>query len=72
MSDLEKKLDDLVSMTGNGAGFGDPDAREQHDREIELLKFKIERRDNMKVAVTSALIGAVVAGVITLGATLIQ
>lgn len=56
----------LVNSTGYGSGFGDPNAKEQHEREIDLLKFKIPRRDNLKLTVVSALIGAVVAAGMTL------
>ena len=66
MAKLEDQLDALVKSIGYGSGFGDPDAKEQHEREIDLLKFKITRRDNLKLAVVSALIGAVVAAGITL------
>jgi hypothetical protein len=52
-----------------GRGFGDSDARESHQHEIDLLKFKITRRDNMRIAVVSALIGAVVAVVVTIFTT---
>ena len=65
ISRLAKELDALV-IGMRGGGFGDPDALAQHQREIDLLKFKIARRDNMRVAVISTLIGAAVAGLITL------
>ena len=66
MKKLEKELDQLVSFAANGGGFGDSAAAEQHQREIDLLKFKITRRDNIKIAVVSALIGAVVASCVNL------
>ncbi len=66
MKSLEKDLDELVSFAANGGGFGCQEAAEQHQREIDLLKFKITRRDNMKIAVSSALIGAAVAACVTL------
>lgn len=72
MSKLEKQLEELVGFGGNGGGFGSQDAVEQHQREIDLLKYKITRRDNMKIAVISALIGAVVgAGMSMLSGSLI-
>lgn len=67
MGKLENELENLVHFEENGAaGFGDPDAKEQHERKIALLKFKITRRDNMKIAVISALIGAIVGAVVTM------
>lgn len=66
MDNLEKQLENLIESTKDGGGFGDKNALEHHEREIELLKFKIARRDKMKIAVTSALVGAVVASVVTL------
>ena len=66
MGKLEKQLDELVGLVGSGGGFGSPDAVEQHQREIDLLKFKITRRDNMKIAIVSALIGAVVGAGMTM------
>ena len=66
MKKLEAELDELVNFAAKGGGFGGQDAIEQHQREIDLLKFKITRRDNLKIAVISASIGAVVAAVITL------
>lgn len=62
---LDKELDALVHFEENGGGFGDREAKEQHDRKIELLKFKITRRDNYKIAIMSALIGAIVGTLIT-------
>jgi len=67
MGKLEKQLEELVGFVGSGSGggFGSPDAAEQHQREIDLLKFKITRRDNFKIAVISATIGALVGAAIT-------
>lgn len=64
MGKLGKELDNLLSST-NGGGFGDPDALRDYERQIENLRFKISRRDNYKVAILSAVIGAV-ASIITL------
>ena len=66
MGKLENELDALVHFRENGGGFGDPDALEEHQQKIDLLKFKITRRDNIRIAVVSALIGAVVAAVVTI------
>lgn len=71
MGKLDDELDALVRVGEDGGGFGDPDAWAQHQRKIDLLKFKITRRDNMRIAVVSALIGAVVGAVVTVLASVI-
>ncbi|GMG80998.1 hypothetical protein LNKW23_02100 [Paralimibaculum aggregatum] len=65
MGKLDNELASLLRSMDRG-GFGDPEAREQYQREIDHLKFQITRRDNMRVAIVSAVIGAVVAAVTTL------
>ena len=40
LKEIEKKLDDLVTIHENGGGFGDSDAKEEHERKIQLLKHK--------------------------------
>lgn len=65
MGKLEKQLEELVGIVGSGGGFGSPDAAEQHQREIDLLKFKITRRDNFKIAIFSAIIGALIGAGVT-------
>lgn len=65
MDRLEKELETLVHYVENGGGFGDKDAKDQHNRKIDLLKFKITRRDNIRIAVVSALIGTVVGSIVT-------
>jgi len=72
MKKLEAELEELVNFTSNGGGFGGQDAVEQHQREIDLLKFKITRRDNMKIAIVSASIGAIVAAGATLLVTVLS
>lgn len=72
MSKLVKELDELVARTTAGDGFGDQNALEQHQREIDLLKFKITRQDNMRIAVMSALIGAVVGALVSVLANAIS
>ena len=37
---IEKELEELVSIHEDGGGFGDPDAKAEHKRKIELLKHK--------------------------------
>ena len=69
MGKLDNELDATVRSM-DGGGFGDPEAREQHQRKIDLLKFKITQRDKMRIAVVSALIGAVVALIVTIVSSL--
>ena len=73
MGKLAKQLDDLVGLTANGSGFGCSEAAEQHQKEIDLLKFKIAQRNNMKIAIISTFIGAGVgAGATLIGQLLVQ
>jgi len=70
MGKLERELEELVGFVANGGGLGGQDAIEQHQREIDLIKFKITRRDNMRIAVISALTGALVAAAVTIALSL--
>jgi hypothetical protein len=37
IEDIDKELEQLISLTENGGGFGDPDAEKAHDRKIQFL-----------------------------------
>ena len=37
---LEEQLEELVNFEESGNGFGSPEAKEAHDRKIDLLKHK--------------------------------
>ena len=37
---IQKELEKLVSVHENGGGFGDPDAKAEHERKIDLLKHQ--------------------------------
>ena len=37
---IQKELEELVSVYENGGGFGDPDAKAEHERKIDLLKHQ--------------------------------
>ncbi|MGB7442703.1 MAG: hypothetical protein WA919_16690 [Coleofasciculaceae cyanobacterium] len=37
LDDIDQELDHLMSLTENGGGFGDPDAKEAFDRKIQVL-----------------------------------
>lgn len=66
MGKLEKELDELMQVIGSGGGFGAPEAERDYERQIEHLRFKISRRDNIKIAAMSAVIGSISAALITL------
>jgi len=71
LSKLHDELDDLIPSM-DGGGFGDPEAREHYQRKIDVFKFKITRRDNLRTAVVSTTVGAVVAAVVTILASVID
>ena len=37
IDDIDEELEQLISFTENGGGFGDPDAEKAHDRKIQFL-----------------------------------
>ena len=41
---IEKELEDLISIHENGGGFGDPDAKAEHERKIQYLSARSEIR----------------------------
>ncbi len=52
---FEQELEELVSIHENGGGFGDPDAKAEHERKIQLLMHKQlqavnKRNSNMVIA----------------------
>ncbi len=71
MGKLDDQLEELVALAGTGSGFGDPGAAQQHQQKIDLLKFKITKRDNLRLAIVSAIIGAVVGGLVTIVSQLV-
>ena len=59
---IEKELDNLVSFHENGGGFGDPDAKAEHERKIDLFKHKqIQEvsKSNNRIAVFNIIIAIV-------------
>lgn len=64
MGSLEDNLERLIAST-RSVGFGDPDAFQQHLREIDHARFKITRRDNIRTALLFAVIGAAVGGAVS-------
>ena len=61
MGDLEDDLKRLIASTRKG-GFGDPDALDQHLREMDHANLKFTQRNIIRVAVLSTFIGAAVVG----------
>ena len=59
----EDDLERLIALTRDG-GFGDPDALDQHLREINHIRFKITQRNNIRIGLLSALVGAAVGGAV--------
>lgn len=37
LAEIDKNIEHLLSFTENGGGFGDPDAKEAHERKIQVL-----------------------------------
>lgn len=64
MNDKER-LNNLVEFA-RGGGFGDPEAKAQHDREIQFLQFKISQKNNFKIGMVAALIGALTSSLVGL------
>lgn len=54
---IEQQLEELVSFHESGGGFGAPEAKEEHERKIQLLLHKqmqvvSNRNNNIAIAVT--------------------
>lgn len=65
--DIEQELDHLVSIYENGGGFGDPDAKAEHERKIQLLMHKqiqsVSKRNN-QITIANIVIAALNVGVL--------
>lgn len=59
---IEKDLHKLISIHDNGGGFGDPDAKEDHQRKIDLLKhqqiLKVSKSNN-RIAICNVIIAII-------------
>jgi len=64
---IERELEELVAIYENGGGFGDPDAKAEHERKIQLLMHKqiqaVNKRNN-NIAITNVVIAIVNIGVL--------
>ncbi|RPI75019.1 MAG: hypothetical protein EHM45_16075 [Desulfobacteraceae bacterium] len=59
---IEVELQRLASVYENGAGFGDPDAKEEHERKFQLLLHKQVQelnKKNNKIAIFNVVIAIV-------------
>lgn len=65
MGKLEHELDRKIKESA-GSGFGNPSARDQHNSEIELLRFKISQKNNFLIAIISSAVGALVSALVTI------
>lgn len=64
---IDRELDRLVSFHENGGGFGDPDAKAEHDRKIQLLMHRqIQKvnKSNTYMAVANVVIAVVNIGIL--------
>lgn len=60
--EIERELDELISFHENGGGFGDPDAKAEYERKIDLLKHKqIQevRKGNHRIAIFNIIIAVI-------------
>jgi hypothetical protein len=55
IEDIDEELNDLISLTENGGGFGDPSAEKAHDRKIQFLLSLREQEISRNKAVGSDL-----------------
>lgn len=64
---IEQELDHLVSIYENGGGFGDPDAKAEHEGKIQLLMHKqiqsVSKRNN-QITIANIVIAALNVGVL--------
>jgi len=59
---IEKELEELVSIYENGGGFGDPDAKAEHERKMDLLKhiqIQTVNKNNNRIAIFNIVIAIV-------------
>ena len=67
LKNIEKELEELVSIHENGGGFGDPDAKAEHERKIQLLMHKqiqaVSERNSM-MAIANTIIAIVNVGIL--------
>ena len=64
---IEKELEELASFYENGGGFGDPDAKEEHERKFQLLMHKqnqVISKRNSQMAIANVIIAIVNVGIL--------
>lgn len=64
---IEKELDELVNIHEHGGGFGAPEAKEEHERKIDLLKHKqilAVNKSNSRMGIFNVLIALINVGVL--------
>lgn len=65
--DIEKELKELVSVHENGGGFGDPDAKAEHERKIQHLMHKqleLTNKRNSHIALANVAIAILNIGIL--------
>lgn len=65
--DIEQELEELVSVHENGGGFGDPDAKAEHERKFQLLMHKqiqVANKRNSQMALANVAIMVVNIGIL--------
>lgn len=64
---IEKELERLTTIHENGGGFGDPDAKAEHERKIDLLKHKqlhAVSKNNNRIAIFNIIIAIINIGIL--------
>jgi|LGOV01.1.fsa_nt_gb hypothetical protein len=64
---INQELDRLVSIYEHGGGFGDPDAKAEHDRKIQLLmhhQIQKVNKSNTYMALANVVIAIVNIGIL--------
>ncbi len=64
---IEQELEELVSVYKDGGGFGDPDAKAEHERKFQLLMHKqilTVKKRNSQMALANVAIMVVNIGIL--------
>ena len=67
---IEHELEKLTTIHENGGGFGDPDAKAEHERKIQLLMYKQLQAVNKKNS--NIALGNVVIAILNIGVLIYQ
>ncbi len=64
---IDEQLEELISFHDNGGGFGDEDAKSEHERKIQLLMHKqlhaVSKKNNY-IAIFNILIAIINVGIL--------